>query len=258
MVYTAWRPTPGELDAFYANYPVRDTVPPVTIKRYDELLDRFEPYRVHGRMIDVGCGAGLFLERAALRGWETHGTEYGAKPVEACRRRGIRIIEGALDPANYPPGHFDVVCSFEVLEHLADPGPELDRMLAILRPGGLLYITTPNFNGLSRWVSGPRWNVVNYPEHLSYFTPHTLRRLAQSRGLEPLWSTTTGFSVSRWRMHRSATPKHRRELRRQEDILRERIEGNRLLRGAKALADALLGLLGRGDALKAAFRKPAQ
>lgn len=257
MVHTSLEPTIEELSAFYSSYPASDRLSPITAKRYHELLDRFEPYRKSGRLIDVGCGAGLFLEVAASRGWEVHGTEFGKRPVLACRARGIPVIEGALDPANYPAGHFDVVCSFEVAEHLVDPASEFRRMAEILRPGGLLYVTTPNFNCLARRMAPKHWNVVNYPEHLSYFTPRTLSRMAREQGFQQRWLTTTGFSVYRW-LTRGGTeqPKDKVEAREAQEDLRERLETRWHLNLAKRSLNGILNVLKLGDSMKAGFTKP--
>lgn len=256
FVYCLQDPSVEELRAFYRGYPVRDVLSPVTALRFDELLDRFEPYRMNGRLIDVGCGAGLFLERAALRGWEVFGTEYGDRAVAACNARGIRIIEGPLEPSHYGDDHFDVVCSFEVIEHLAHPRPEIARMARILRPGGLLYVTTPNFNSVGRLFSGSSWSIVNYPEHLSYFTPRTLRRLAGTTGLRQQWLLTTGIHL--WRL-RSALPSSPVPSGNpQDDVMRERIESSAWLKFAKAFVNGVLNLFKVGDSMKAGFRKPAQ
>jgi len=256
LVFAGREPTGEELADYYRDYPVRDTLTRVTAVRYDELLDGFEPYRVTNRIIDVGCGAGLFLERAALRGWEVHGTEYGALAVGACRARGIGIIEGPLAPANYAPPLFDVVCSFEVIEHVVRPREELDRMVRILRPGGLLYLTTPNFDCLARRFTPDDWSVVNYPEHLTYFTPRTLRRMAREAGLLERRLVTTGFSLHRWRAGQSTDKAVETDARAEQEALRERIETRPLLKLAKRITNGLLDLTRAGDSMKAAFEKP--
>ena len=69
MVHTAIEPTPAELNQYYTNYPAVTELTEITRKRYLELLDRFEPFRKTNKLIDVGCGSGLFLQVAAERGW---------------------------------------------------------------------------------------------------------------------------------------------------------------------------------------------
>ena len=255
MVHVAKEPTVSELQAYYGLYPVHSDVSPITLKRYDELLDRFERWRKHGRILDVGCGAGNFLERAALRGWEVHGTEYGARALEACRAKGIRIIEGPLDPANYPVGHFDVTCSFEVIEHVTHPAAELGHMASVTRPGGLLYVTTPNYRCVGRWMAGTDWSVVNYPEHLNYFTPRTLKRLARAHGLSTAWMKTTGIDLIRLRARHGMAQAERDQVRSGQEDMRERMETRPMLRLAKATLNQMLTILGIGDHMKAAFER---
>ena len=162
-----------------------------------------------------------------------------------------------MDPSNYPPGHFDVVCSFEVIELLVEPGIELDRFKAILRPGGLLYVTTPNFNCLARRLRPREWNVVNYPEHLMYFTPRTIARMAEQHGFRTLWVTTTGISLARWMTgRRVADAQVKQQSKQRQEDLRARLESRPLLRVAKSMLNGALDLFKVGDSLKAGFQKP--
>jgi len=256
LVFTGIEPTADELADYYRSYPAHGDLSPVTMKRFNELLDRFEPYRKTGKMIDVGCGAGHFLQLAAGRGWAVHGTEFGVNTVAACRAKGIDIFEGPLDPNNYEAGSFDVVCSFEVVEHLTHPVEEWARMASLLRPGGLLYATTPNYKCVSHFVAKGEWSVVNYPEHLNYFTPRTLKALAQSQGFRKKWLVTTGVTPQRLFSSRTSTTAERQHIGESQEELRTRIEGNRMLQGAKRSINAVLDLLKIGDSMKGGFEKP--
>jgi len=256
-VHTSWLPSHEELTDFYAAYPAITSVSPITIPRYHELLDAFEPFRTNGRLIDVGCGGGLFLEQAAKRGGEVHGTEFGQLAVETCRSRGIDIIEGPLDPANYDPGSFDVVCSFEVIEHVTDPRTELRNLATLLRPGGVLYMTTPNFNCLARRLGPSSWNVACYPEHLTYFTPASLHRMMVGEGLRKKRLVTTGFSLARWLAGRQQDPGKKAAAKQSQEELRTALETRPLLRVAKRVANGFLNTSRLGDSLKATYVKSA-
>lgn len=257
LVFTTWEPSDGELAAYYGSYPVVSSVSPVTLLRYDELLERFAAYKRTGRILDVGCGGGLFLAQAIKAGWQAHGTEYGARQIAACQALGIAITEGALDPADHPAEGFDVICSFEVIEHVVHPAREVEHMLALLRPGGLLYITTPNFNCVARRVSPATWNVASYPEHLNYFTPRTLHRLLRAKGLSRSWLITTGVSIARWKTRRNGTKEVRTNAHRTQEAFRVQLESKPHLKLAKRLANALLDLFNAGDSMKAGYIKPA-
>lgn len=252
-VFTDWMPTADELMAYYATYPAVNSVSPVTIKRYQEILDGFAAYRSTGRLLEVGCGGGLFLEQAAHKNWEVHGTEFGKRAVDACRQRGINIVEGPLDTVNYAHGSFDVICSFEVIEHVTDPAAEVRRMASLLRPGGILYLTTPNYNCVARRTSPSTWNVASYPEHLTYFTPRSMHRMLRAAGFRKAKLTTTGFSVQRWKMGRQANAAKKTASREAQEQLRSAMETKPHLRLAKRLVNAVLHLTRSGDSLKATY-----
>lgn len=262
FVFATRRPTDEELSAHYNNYSRNDYLSPITIKRYHEILDRFEAVRSTNRLLDVGCGIGYFLDVAKQRGWEVYGTEYTDKAIEICASKGITMHKGVLDPKNYPAESFDVITSFEVIEHINQPNPEIANMVSLLRKGGYLYITTPNFNSLLRYHLKGAYNVICWPEHLSYYTPATLHRLMKRHGLKKKFIQSTGISLTRLLSSNKAP--------RTEDIsegtafiakdthdekLRNRAESNLFIRWAKHSLNALLTFTGKGDALKGLFQK---
>jgi SAM-dependent methyltransferase len=251
MVFCAREPDEQELESCYGDYPVHADLNPLTRSRYHDLLDRFEPYRKTGRILDVGAGSGYFLDTAMGRGWEVHGTEYDPAVVEACRQRGMNMNQGSLDPSCYPPGSFDVITSFEVLEHLVNPQDELDHFGRLLRAGGVLYLTTPNFSAATRLIAGGKWHVVNYPEHLNYYTPSTLTRALRRAGFKDFTISTTGISVMRLRNSFSTgVPQANVDPHNDDQRLRKTIEQSVLLRGLKGLTNKALTILGVGDSMK--------
>ena len=78
-------PTVEELIAHYEGYGRNDYLSPVTISRYNEILDSFEPYRKTNKVMDVGCGIGFFLDVAKQRGWDVYGTEYTDEAIKICK-----------------------------------------------------------------------------------------------------------------------------------------------------------------------------
>lgn len=251
-------PTQLELDEYYGDYPIKEGLSPITVKRYEALLHGFERSRLTGHLIDVGCGGGGFLVRAARRGWCVHGTEYGSNVVEDLRRKGIAMQQGALNVAEHEADGYDVVVSLEVLEHVIDPMRELEAMHRILRPGGLLYITTPNFNALTRHFSGGKWTIVNYPEHLTLLTPRSLHRLLTKAGFQRISLHTTGASLSRFKESHHIGDADANRTAADDEALRRSIEASWFLRVAKGAVNALLDATRSGDSLKALYRKPGR
>ena len=234
----------------YTNYPVRTELSPVTVIRFHELLDNLEPFRLTGRLLDVGSGSGFFLDVARERGWEVHGTEYDPNMVASCAARGFHMQQGPLDPSNYAQGSFDVITSFEVLEHLVAPQQELSYFHQLLRPGGALYLTTPNFNALSRRIARGSWNIVNYPEHLNYYTPSTIRTALLGAGFQERRIWTTGISVTRLRGSLTRVKQDNTDPKNDDQQLRGRIESSAFLRLARSFLNWSLSLLRAGDTIK--------
>lgn len=112
-------------------------------------LDRLERRTPRGRILDVGCGEGAFLEASAARGWEIWGTELSADGARySSARLGCEIHCGELHEAGFPSGFFDVVTLWHVLEHVRQPSRYLDEIRRILRPDGLCVIAVPNVDDL--------------------------------------------------------------------------------------------------------------
>ena len=253
LIFSDQSPTDAELEAHYRDYGHwRDS--PVTRQRYRELLATFEPFRLTNRLLDVGCGAGFFLEEARATGWEVHGSEYGEGPLALARSRGLDVVKAPVGPETFPAISFDVVTAFEVFEHVRDPMREAAVIAKVLRANGLLYCTTPNFDSLSRRVLGPRWSIIEYPEHLWYFTPQTIQAWLGRFGLvaDRVWSS--GVSLTRLRNSLPASAGDSSPDTDDDEQVRQAIERSPLLRFAKAGVNAGLSALNAGDTLKARFR----
>lgn len=197
FVFSKSIPTGEELVKHYEKYSREDYLSPVTIKRYDELLAMFEKYRKTNRILDVGCGVGYFLQHAATKGWEVYGTEFTDAAVASCEAKGILMKQGPLSTDWYEKESFDVITSFEVLEHINNPVPEVSNFYKLLRKGGVLYFTTPNFNCFERFWLKSKYSVICYPEHLCYYTPKTVNFLMNKIGFAKVSLKTSGISLSR-------------------------------------------------------------
>lgn len=152
----------------------------------------------HARtLLDVGCGFGHFLDAARVAGFECYGTEADAVRGGAAERKGHVVHRGFLEAC--PPGRlFDVVVLSHVIEHLRDPLSVLAQVRALLSPGGVLFVETPNFIGLKARLSGRRYVAYIPPEHLLYFRPHALRVLLERAGFEPIRITTrSGYLIGK-------------------------------------------------------------
>lgn len=124
-------------------------------------------------LLDFGCGEGGFLQ--AVPATKKCGIEVveldGHKFLNATIYTGDLLT--MLDEGRIPRCHFDVITALDVFEHLAEPERYMQALLALLKPGGLLFVTLPNVESLPARIFGARWGMFLL-EHLWYFTPHTL------------------------------------------------------------------------------------
>lgn len=197
LMYLSPRPTPETIGLYYpADYhSYRPAVEDERLalmrwirrRKLDKRRRLVEQYsrRTQGRLLDVGCATGLFLHAMAQAGWQVMGVEPGASAAEYARRRfGLDVFQGTLSQAPCPPGSFDVVTFWDALEHTFSPADELAQAARLLRPGGSLALSVPNWDGLDRRWFGPHWQGLDAPRHLYVFTRETLTGLLNRAGFE--------------------------------------------------------------------------
>jgi 2-polyprenyl-3-methyl-5-hydroxy-6-metoxy-1,4-benzoquinol methylase len=164
----------------------------------------FPPWIGEGRLLDVGCATGRFLQRMAAIGWRVSGIELDPEAAAKARSVTPDIVVG--DPAvlTLPAQRFDVITAFHVVEHLPDPLAALRNMLTWLAPGGLMIVEVPNAGGWGGRLFRRYWSGLDYPRHLIHFTPATMAAMVERAGgrvvgqrhwSKPRWITR---SVRHW------------------------------------------------------------
>ena len=139
-----------------------------------------------GRVLDLGSGDGSFVHHMASHGWDAIGVDFSPAARELAIRRGLRgrYLQGSLADLELPDRSLDAVTLWQVLEHIGEPLPLLERVHALLRPGGLFVASVPNIEGLSAALTRERWWGLDVPRHLVHYTPRTLRRVVLISGFE--------------------------------------------------------------------------
>ena len=169
----------------------------INFRRSVRTIQRFCPT---GRVLDVGCAAGIFLHEAQETGWEVAGLDMSEWFVQYARDTyGLSLQRHPLLAAPFAPGGFDAVALMDVLEHLSQPKENLRRARELLRPGGLLYLTTPDYDSVVARLFRERWWCIR-KAHIFYFSRRTLRRMLAEAGFEVLQVSTYGrtFSLGYW------------------------------------------------------------
>ncbi len=143
------------------------------------------------RLLDVGAYTGVFVEIAAKHGWDAWGVEPGTWAVEQARSRGLQMVLGTLEDADFEPESYSVVTMWDVIEHVADPFATLRAAWRTLEPGGYLVVHTMDLNSLFARLMGRRWPWF-MEMHLTYFTRHTLQKMLNKAGFSVTWMGAQG------------------------------------------------------------------
>lgn len=136
----------------------------------------------HGRVLDIGCGNGGFLLAAKEAGWQVMGIEPDRAARAAAEVHGITVVPTLSSlPGDGKP--FDYVTISHVIEHVHDPRALLAQVFALLRPGGGLFVDTPNFHAVGHRIYGRHWRGLEPPRHVILFNRASLREALARAGL---------------------------------------------------------------------------
>jgi 2-polyprenyl-3-methyl-5-hydroxy-6-metoxy-1,4-benzoquinol methylase len=147
-----------------------------------------------GRLLDVGCSLGSFVE-VARETFDVVGVEPDQATASQARGRGLPVRTGTLETIVAPRGGFDVVTMFHVIEHLSSPRVALARVRELLAPGGIAVIETPTVDSLWFRAAPRRWRQL-IPDHYFFFSRATLERLLRESGLQPVAFAKVGRRAS--------------------------------------------------------------
>ena len=215
------------------------------------LRDRAMPVPYPGDLpvLDVGCGNGQRLLELQSRGctalFGVEPTAGAAEQARLCTKADIRTC--LLEEAGLPKHFFQLIVMNQVLEHVPSPTATLRKVLAMLRPGGYLYLTVPNYGALEAGLQGRYWSGLQVPAHLHHFTPRPLRRLVVEAGFNiTTWRTDTTAAITQaglYDWYREKPSRFRRAV-------------SHLPRMSFAPLTLLADLLGRGQMLRVVAQHP--
>ena len=195
-VYSSW-PGGQDYDGYFGTGPIDAEAAErfwngQHARMYDDFIRRFLVGR-RGRLLDVGCGLGYFVKRAAaVPGWEAFGYEISPQAVAFARERlGLdTVFCGTVETSHFTPGSFDVITMWDVIEHIPDPDPLLAYLRSLLTADGVLCMHTPNAvvqvpkARLTRRLRGmrPDLHYLEARDHINIYKVSTLRRVLQRNG----------------------------------------------------------------------------
>ncbi len=140
-------------------------------------------YYMSGKLLDVGCAMGDFLYRAKQEAFDVMGVEISSYCADYVRNDlGINVHNGDLLSARLPSNAYDVVTLWDVIEHLENPFETLNEINRVLRPGGILCLSTGDAGSLYARVTGRFWHLLTPPQHLLYFNPENIGKILSRSG----------------------------------------------------------------------------
>lgn len=232
------------------------------------LAERFLP-ETDGKVLDVGCGRGAFLQLLQQRGHDVRGTEYSAESA-ANALPGIQVDVGDLTTGLYADESFDLISIWHVLEHVRRPDEAIAACAAALKPGGALMIAVPNFDSIQARFGGEDWFHLDLPRHVYQFSPSNLQLLLEHHGLRVERTWTGSWEMDPFGLLQTAQNRLGRrrnaiyDTLRNHPVVREDLSGPhkalQLLTFALGVPPALVvsalcRLAGRGGTLLAVARK---
>lgn len=137
-----------------------------------------------GRLLDVGCACGFFLEAAVAYGFDATGFEFSSEAIALARSDiRARIIQGDANALTlHNVKGFDVIVAFDIIEHTQDPLRFLNELRDLLRPGGWLVLSTPDTNHFLRYIMGSRWPMLQPLQHTFLFSRRAIRSVLERSG----------------------------------------------------------------------------
>lgn len=144
-----------------------------------------ERFCAGGRLLDVGCATGNFLNEMARSGrWQVEGVEPNADAARYGQEHfGLTIHIGELTSVDLLPASYDVITMWNVFEHLHHPMANLRAVARLLKPGGWFVFSIPNLRSWEYRLLGKYWMGWELPRHLYYPTPELMAMMLESAGL---------------------------------------------------------------------------
>ncbi len=135
-----------------------------------------------GKLLDIGCATGIFL-KATKSFYDGTGLDISQYATDfAVQNLGVKAYCGSIFDTYFEARSFDVITMWDVIEHVTDPNKYIQKTSKIIRPGGLLVLSTGNIDSLMFKAQGKKWHLLIPPMHLFYFNPNSIKRLLAQNG----------------------------------------------------------------------------
>ncbi|EJO69938.1 putative methionine biosynthesis protein MetW [Leptospira kirschneri str. 200803703] len=162
---------------------------------YQDFINKFLT-APSGKILDVGCGLGFFVKRIVDQkpNWEAIGYEISEKAVQFAKdKNGLKnVFSGIVQNSGIQKGSLDIITLWDVIEHIPKPHSLLEYLHSLLKPGGILFLQTPNFPiqlfkaKLKVMLKGMRTDghYLEAKDHINDYTEKTMKMLAKQTGFQ--------------------------------------------------------------------------
>ncbi len=167
---------------------------------YNSILNKIEKFfnTKKVKILDFGCGQGLFLREAKLNGFIGVGCDFSPYSQLAKEAFGLDIVTKNIFDTDFKPEEFDVIITHATHEHIADLFEVTEKLNSLLKKGGLFIISgVPNFNTYPIKFFG-NFTRNMPPGHVNFFEKKTIKNLYNKLNIHPISIKTYGFSVFVW------------------------------------------------------------
>lgn len=202
--FTIIKPIPEEKERreYYKNFKYNTGFQNEKIIRKDarstlSFLEQLNPNK--GKILDVGCGAGFFLDEAQKQNWDCIGVDFANETINyGISKFNLNLITGDFLSIKFPREKYDVITLNQVIEHLSNPMPTLKKVHALLKYNGIVCIATPNNQSIMSKIQKENFNYIIPPEHIIYFSPQNFSKLLTFFGYKIIkirtWSYPSDFA----------------------------------------------------------------
>ena len=138
------------------------------------------------RVLDIGCGNGEFLDRVRqFCHCRVNGVDTSGNAVLCAKKQyGLDVFQGEILAVPFEEKSFNLITAWSCVEHMNNPAQAVKKMFALCKPGGYLFIKTPNYDSFAAKLFKDKWYHLDCPRHLYIFSPSTITALLEKCGFE--------------------------------------------------------------------------
>lgn len=192
-------PTESELNSFYSSKDYENPLTAEEVIRTEAKIsiNMISKFLNNGKLLDIGCGRGYFMDEAIKKGWEAEGFDYSRSVVNYATNKLDLNVKRKNIFSFRTESKYDLVTLIQFIEHFPNPVDVFKKALSFVKASGYVYVATPNIDSLISKVCRKEFDHIIPPEHLSFFSSKSLNHMFSQQNVEIVylgtWSTSQEF-----------------------------------------------------------------